>query len=52
MSLRAGTDLKTVLSALGHSTISTTADIHAHLTSTMQLEAAERLNKVIGRSLK
>ena len=32
MALEAGVDLKTVSTALGHSTISTTADLYAHVT--------------------
>ena len=42
MALDAGVDLKTVSSALGHSTISTTADIYVHVTDSLMRDAADR----------
>ncbi len=54
MALAAGVDLKTVSSALGHSTISTTADIYAHVTDSLMRDAADRidvaLRKAVSRS--
>lgn len=44
MALEAGVDLKTVSTALGHSTISTTADIYAHVTEALRQDAAHRLH--------
>jgi site-specific recombinase XerD len=40
----AGVDLKTVSNALGHSTISTTADIYAHVTDSLMRDAADRID--------
>lgn len=48
--LESGVDLKTVSTALGHSTIRITADTYAHVTPTMQQSAAERLDCIIGCS--
>jgi len=48
--LESGVDLKTVSQALGHSTIRITADTYAHVTPAMQQSAAERLDRIIGRS--
>jgi integrase len=50
--LESGVDLKTVSTALGHSTIRITADTYAHVTPAMQQSAAERLDRVIcGRKI-
>jgi integrase len=40
--LENGVDLKTVSTAMGHSTIGITADTYAHVTQSMQQSAAER----------
>jgi len=50
--LESGVDLKTVSQALGHSTIRITADTYAHVTPAMQQSAADRLDRIIGRSRK
>ncbi|HEX3459099.1 MAG TPA: tyrosine-type recombinase/integrase [Candidatus Baltobacteraceae bacterium] len=47
MALHAGVDLKTVSNALGHSTISTTADIYAHVTDSLMRDAADRIDGVV-----
>lgn len=47
MALAAGVDLKTVSSALGHSTISTTADIYAHVTESLMEAAAKRIDAAV-----
>ena len=47
MALDAGVDLKTVSNALGHSTISTTADIYAHVTDSLMRDAADRINNAV-----
>jgi integrase len=48
--LEAGVDLKTVSTALGHSTISTTADIYAHVTDSLMKDAADRIDRALQRS--
>jgi len=45
--LEGGADLKTVSAALGHSTISVTADVYAHVSPAMLRGAAELLNSVV-----
>jgi integrase len=52
MALEAGVDLKTVSTALGHTTISTTADLYAHVTSSMLKDAADRIDAVLGSALR
>ncbi len=42
--LASGVDLKTVSDSLGHSTISTTADVYAHVTESLKREGAEKLD--------
>jgi integrase len=50
IALSAGTDLKAVSDALGHSAISTTADLYAHLFASVQREAAARMDAAIGQN--
>ncbi len=45
--LAAGADLKTVSTALGHSTISVTADTYAHVSTAMLHGAADLLERVV-----
>lgn len=52
MALEAGVDLKTVSNALGHSTISTTADIYAHVSDSLMRDAAELINEAIAKTLR
>lgn len=47
LSLQNGDDLKTVADALGHSNISTTANIYAHVTERMRKESAARMENLI-----
>ena len=47
LSLQNGDDLKTVADALGHSNISTTANIYAHVTERMRKESAARMESLI-----
>ena len=47
LSLQNGDDLKTVADALGHSNISTTANIYAHVTERMRKESAARMEILI-----
>jgi integrase len=52
MALAAGVDLKTVSTALGHSTISTTADVYAHVTDSLMRDAADRIDGVVTEALR
>jgi integrase len=45
--LAGGADLKTVSTALGHSTIGVTADVYAHVSPAMLQGAAALLNRVV-----
>ena len=45
--LAGGADLKTVSTALGHSTISVTADTYAHVSPAMLHDAAKLLDRVV-----
>jgi len=49
--LEAGVDLKTVSSALGHSTIATTADVYAHVTDSLMRDAADRIDQALAPTL-
>jgi len=44
--LRAGTSLKVVSDILGHTTISTTADLYTHVLGDLKSEAADRLDAI------
>jgi integrase len=46
--LERGVDLKTVSTALGHSTIRVTADTYAHISPAMLQSAVSRLDEAIG----
>ncbi|MFY9886322.1 MAG: tyrosine-type recombinase/integrase, partial [Candidatus Cybelea sp.] len=48
LALSAGTDLKTISAALGHSTISVTANIYVHAIEAMQRTHADRIEAVLG----
>jgi integrase len=50
LGLAAGTDLKTISASLGHSTIATTANIYLHVVDSLQREAADRLDVILGGS--
>jgi integrase len=50
--LRHSFDLKTVSTALGHSTISTTADIYAHVTDCLMRNAADRIDDAVTVALR
>jgi integrase len=50
--LAAGADLKTVSTALGHSTISVTADTYAHVSPSMLKDAANLLDRVVAAGRK
>ncbi|MGH7662463.1 MAG: hypothetical protein ACRENA_16285 [Vulcanimicrobiaceae bacterium] len=52
MALEAGVDLKTVSTALGHATISTTADLYAHVTRSMLDDAAARIDGALGGEIR
>jgi len=52
MALKSGVDLKTVSTALGHSTISTTADVYVHVTTSLLQDAAARIDGAIGSELR
>jgi integrase len=52
MMLEAGVDLKTISNALGHSNISTTANLYAHVTPTMLQSAADRLDAAIAPEIR
>jgi integrase len=45
--LQSGADLKTVSTALGHSSVAITADTYAHISPVMLQSAADRLNDLI-----
>jgi integrase len=50
-SLQAGVDLKTISASLGHSTVSVTADLYAHVHETLRVEHAARIESVMGGAL-
>ena len=46
--LEAGENLKSVSNLLGHASITLTADVYAHVTSDMQEQTAERMERIMG----
>ena len=46
--LEDGEELAVVSRPLGHAGLSTTADVHAHLTNRMQERAAARIDSILG----
>jgi integrase len=49
--LGAGVHRKVVSEMLGHSTIAITLDLYSHVTPTMQQQAAEAVDYLLGRQL-
>lgn len=50
--LESGVDLKTVSTALGHSSVATTGNIYAHVTHSLKRDAADRLDDAITTALR
>ena len=50
MALEYGMDVKTLSTIIGHTSAHTTLDIYSHITDTMQLQAAARIDKGIGKN--
>lgn len=50
-SIRAGVDVKTLSDMLGHRSVSFTLDVYGHVTNTMQMDAANKLQSVIVRRM-
>src|SRR5262249_15861847 len=50
--LQAGVHPKVAQERLGHSTITTTLDLYSHVTDTMQEDAAQRLDRVLGSAIR
>ncbi|QQE78101.1 site-specific integrase [Alicyclobacillus sp. SO9] len=48
--LESGVDLKTVSQRLGHSSITITADLYAHVTDSMQRAAMEKLDSMMQKN--
>jgi integrase len=48
LQLEAGADLFEVSRALGHASITTTANVYAHWTSSMAERTAERMSEILG----
>ena len=48
-SIRAGDDIKTISSNLGHATVSITLDVYAHYTEGMKQESSERMERYASR---
>jgi len=45
--LMEGEDMRTIMEVLGHSNISTTADIYAHVMPIVKKQAAEKINAIL-----
>ncbi len=50
MALEHGMDVKTLSTIIGHISSATTLDIYSHVTDTMQLQAAAKIDRQIGKS--
>lgn len=50
MSLENGMDIKTLSSIIGHESAATTLDIYSHITTEMQINAAQKIDAGYGRS--
>ena len=50
MALQYGLDIKTLSSTMGHSSVELTLDTYSHVTDNMRVEAAEKIDKTIGRN--
>ena len=50
MALEHGMDVKTLSSIIGHVSSATTLDIYSHVTDSMQLQAAKKIEKGIGKN--
>lgn len=48
--LASGVDLKVVSELLGHSKISTTADVYTKVLDELKVDAADRMTRLMGRS--
>ena len=48
-SIRAGDDIKTLSSNLGHATVSITLDVYAHFTEDMKQDSAARMEQYAAR---
>lgn len=51
LALASGVDLKTVSSALGHSTIAMTANTYVHAVESLQRDSAARLDTLLGKAV-
>ncbi len=51
LALAPGVDLKTVSTALGHSTIAMTANIYMHAVEVLDRDAANRLDAMLGKTV-
>ena len=49
MALEHGMDVKTLSAVIGHVSSTTTLDVYSHITGAMQLQAAQNIERVIGR---
>ena len=48
MAIENGMDIKTLSDMIGHTSAETTLNIYSHITDTMRLQAAERIDREIG----
>ena len=49
MALEHGMDVKTLSTMIGHVSSATTLDIYSHITTEMQISAAQKIDKGIGK---